>query len=454
MVSESVAGLIRRLGNAQLRSFIWRSHLEISPSLLALLANNHGTTLNCLYVDAGEFMENTEHNPDLSNFTSLDTLRWNGLLFPKELKTVFQIVKASASTLQTISFGVIHPEDELRDKLQAPWLEKLQLPALTEYQAPLRINVDKFIFNTVLPLSQIQRLYITDIDLVRRDDAAALLDSVKGLVELHYIYNDGFDHQTGVAILSHGNTLKRLYICANISQPRPFVLSAQTLVKIGRKCPNLVEIGITRRTDHSPDCSGAEGCDCPPFMVVFPLQAFTKLEVLFLSVQLKGSSSTIERDHFLNEASVRAVKCGLENTLNNELHVHDRTLIKRSTSLRIVAMGAGAAELHRYPRTQARPRLWKVDHHDCTGKGPITLHPTSFDDMDNANHSWSCTQRSQRKDCHNWKLLRRYPLLVPNEGLHRIFHSTHLSAPPASEIPTTQEYAVRKRQPLRAGLFD
>ncbi|KAF3079421.1 hypothetical protein TWF102_002885 [Orbilia oligospora] len=345
----------------------------MSSSLLAFLANNQGTTLNCLYIDAVEFMENMEHNPDLSKFTSINILRWNGLLLPREIGIISQIMKASASTLQTVSFGIIHPRDEIRGQLQMNRLERLDLPALVEYQAPLRVHADIDIFNIILPFSQLQRLYITEIDIARRGDGIDLLTSIKGLVELHYVYNMTFERQTSLAIFSRGKTLKRLYLCADISQPTPLVLSASALQEIGQKCPNLVELG------------------------------------------LKGPSSMIEYTYFADEASARAIKCGLENTLNRELN--DPMPVKRSNNLKIVAMGAGAPELHRYPRTQARPRPWRVDHHDATGKGPITLHLTTFDDIDNRNHSWYCARTSRKKDCHDWKLLRRYPLLIPNEGL-------------------------------------
>ncbi|EGX45155.1 hypothetical protein AOL_s00173g256 [Orbilia oligospora ATCC 24927] len=387
----------------------------MSSSLLTFLANNQGTTLNCLYIDAVEFLENMEHNPELSKFTSINTLRWNGLLLPREIETISQIIKASASTLQTVSFGIIHPRDEIRGQLQMHQLERLDLPALVEYQAPLRVHADVDIFNIILPLSQLQRLYITDIGIAGRGNGIDLLTSIKGLVELHYVYGRTFERQTILAIFSHGKTLKRLYLCADISQPTPLVLSASTLHKIGQKCPNLVELGITRDTNHSTDCIRADNCPCFPLMISFPLHAFPKLEVLFHSVQLKGPSSMIEEVYFANEALARAIKCGLENMLNHE--IHDPMPVKRSNNLKIVAMGAGAPELHRYPRTQARPRLWRVAHHDSTGKGPITLHPTTFDDIDNANHSWYCARTSRKKDCHDWKLLRRYPLLIPNEGL-------------------------------------
>ncbi|KAF3212234.1 hypothetical protein TWF106_010006 [Orbilia oligospora] len=415
MVNELMEGFLRRLGNAQLRSFIWRSHLEMSSSLLTFLANNQGTTLNCLYIDGVEYMENMEHNPDLSKFTSINTLRWNGLLLPREIEIISQIMKASASTIQTVSFGIIHPRDKIRGQLQMHRLERLDLPALVEYQAPLRVHADIDVFNIILPLSQLQRLYITEIGIARRGNGIDLFTSIKGLVELHYVYDMTFERQTSLAIFSHGKTLKRLYLCADISRPTPLVLSASALQEIGERCPNLVELGITRSIHHSPNCIRADDCSCFPVMILFPLHAFTKLEVLFLSVQLKGPSSMIEDTYFANEALVRAIKCGLESTLNRELS--DPMLVKRSNNLKIVAMGAGAPELHRYPRTQARPRLWRVDHHDATGKGPITLHPTTFDDIDNGNHSWYCARTSGRKDCHDWKLLRRYPLLIPNEGL-------------------------------------
>ncbi|KAK6355751.1 hypothetical protein TWF718_000137 [Orbilia javanica] len=450
---------LEKLERRQLKGFVWRSSYKMSVKILGILASNHGSTLNCLYIDALAPLKAMRHQDTTTQFTSMKTLRWqggknpDGLFCRTELHAISQLIEASASTLQTISLEVKRTtgwSDVFRPQSLTERFE-IKLPALVEYQTPLRLHAQTF--NAVPLGSQIQRLYITELD-IGGSTAATLLFSVKDLIELHYTYLDAFSDVTAQAIFRHGKTLERLYICADISGFQPLVLSARAIQDIGRRCPNLIELGITRRTDHpnTASCTMADDCSCLPSMTEFPLHALANLEVLFISIQLKRSTTTVDADYFLDYSVVKAMKRKLENMLNRELDSNNNTPVTRSSKLRIIAMGAGTPELHHYPRTQARPRIWKVNHHGPTGKLPITLSTTTFEEsIDGISYNWPPGQRSQRDWGHNWKLLRRYPLLVPNEGMHHIFHPAHL--PPASKLPTPSEYAIERKQPDWNGFF-
>ncbi|KAK6504420.1 hypothetical protein TWF506_002619 [Arthrobotrys conoides] len=95
-----------------------------------------------------------------------------------------------------------------------------------------------------------------------------------------------------------------------------------------------------------------------------------------------------------------------------------------SRKLQVLGIGLASPEFFAYQKIEYTPGLWKAIH-PRSSEETISLEPADFDDV---------TDRDPE-----WKLLRRYPLLIPNEGLRNIFRRPYL--PPSSELLFTRAAA-------------
>ncbi|KAF3152408.1 hypothetical protein TWF594_004096 [Orbilia oligospora] len=136
------------------------------------------------------------------------------------------------------------------------------------------------------------------------------------------------------------------------------------------------------------------------------------------------------RDSIIGESSF--VKTAFEAMLDEREKLQQQygneengnaSLLRPSRELEVVAIGLATPEFFVFRNIARTPRLWKVIHPKDDNEA-IELEVANIDDVIDRDPEW--------------KLLRRYPLLIPNEGLRNIFCRPHL--PPSSELLPVQEY--------------
>ncbi|KAK6509497.1 hypothetical protein TWF481_004240 [Arthrobotrys musiformis] len=402
----------------------------MSAALVALLAVSQ-PTIQYLY------LQKVSRDPELrswvrnafSYFSSLREFSWCGIRETDETGMAHNAVKASAASLQSFvtsldlgcewaracdsyTSNFILTGHGIRRYLEneSYWSREsyqcfsksqtIVLPSFVEYQ-----SLGARIFP--LPFSQIQRLYLTDVDYEGALDN--LLLSFSGLLEINIVYRTKLPSKD--SITHHGKTLKLLSLCSGTAPYKrrrrvptyvpPDVWSTDYLAEIGSKCPKLVELGMCKF--HNPQYSTEA--------MAFPRHHFKNLELLYISLpDLRDRYERIIRScprpykgpYPLTYYSAWIVP-GMQEYLNGygPTGRYAGELVP-SKRLKIVAFGVGNIEANASFRSD--PLIRKVVYPDSTGE-VVRLDPYDMlgvqDDGDLAR----------------WKLLRRYPLLIPTEGL-------------------------------------
>ncbi|KAK6505808.1 hypothetical protein TWF481_007699 [Arthrobotrys musiformis] len=431
MVNEMVYGFLEKLKDGQLRRFIWRSTLNPDGRILVHLANHHGSSLECLYLDVFRDLKDADMLA-FDKFSSLSALRWGKIEAGRDMLALMKMLNASADSLRTLSVDYAFPDILQGDRdAIAPYFDA-ELD-LTEYQTPIR-GVGRRIVNSVVPFSQIQRFRLPNPQ--QSVYLLGMIECFDEIIELDFNYTMDTPDFIELSIAQHaGSDLKILSMCtisANPSEPFTNCLSTETLLELGRGCPNLAELAISREFDLGIaqvwDRIRTDVQTAPKPLAGFPLSAFPNLELLFIAIPASIFNESILEDqlyHSDTTGNSSLIKAALEAMLGEEKGQRHEDSdsgtpalpAMPSKKLNVVALGMGNPELLPFHNTTRTPRLFRVVH-PPGGSGPITLNAIRFEDiMDNDP---------------GWKLLRRYPLLIPNEGLRGVFRRPHL--PPASEL--------------------
>ncbi|KAK6525684.1 hypothetical protein TWF281_010736 [Arthrobotrys megalospora] len=415
----------------------WRCSIELDPRILYRLANHHGSSLECLYFEMlGNGQELGYDISTFSKFCSLKTLRWGRVRSAKDMPALMRILKTSAASLRTLSLDYdslgINTHLDDNEVLKDCDTDDIKLWHITEYQTPMR-GIGPRMVNPLIPLSQIQRLRLTH-PRFKVDVASLGPTTTENLLhfdrlvefEINHIRNVPADIKAG--IFRHGETLKILFICGATVESFCKTFSAAELLELGHRCPNLVELAISQNF-RIPTHKRTHPGSLFHTLTEFPLHVFRNLELLFLSIPFTGNEPLLDDGYFKNDAFGQSgvMRTLLETMLNGNRDLpqpgnyESITAVppEPSDKLKIVGMGIGSPEwaLHIYAQGAHTPRLWRA-RHPSADDGPITLSLANFEDVMDRDPGW--------------KLLRRYHLLLPNEGLRGIFRQPHL--PPSSEF--------------------
>ncbi|KAK6536499.1 hypothetical protein TWF281_000729 [Arthrobotrys megalospora] len=390
----------------------------MSPRLIKLLAS-YQSTLKYLYIQKINRVHKLKDGVSsvFSKFSSLKGFSWQGIRLPDEVPMVFDTLRASAVSLE--SFGLtIDSQEKLSFtnrtqnmiQLFQEWdncleSEKVVLASLVEYQTP----GPQLHLHELLLSSQIQRLYLTgEVD---KQSIEELLLSFSGLVEINVVYRREIPSKE--AILRHGETLRVLSVCSGSrGRTLPAVWSTQDLVEIGSGCPRLAELGISQNS-YSRYCAGyTDIINAGQFSssnmadIDFPRHCFGNLELLYISLPYlqNGTDSRIRGDISSNPLpAADEILNSLEESLNRYgPKCKSSILLALSKKLKVVVLGVGRIETN--ADFGIDPMIWKTIYEFPTAE-MVTL--TRF-------NIWNMLDSGFLA---NWKLLRRYPLMIPTEGL-------------------------------------
>ncbi|KAF3291843.1 hypothetical protein TWF132_006359 [Orbilia oligospora] len=438
MVNELIYTFLLKLWDRQLRKFIWRSSLNPEGRILVHLANHHGSSLECLYFDKLTGLRDQDL-PEFSKFTSLSTLRWGNVETVKDMPALLEMLEASADSLISLSMNYTFNDGLIDDSKQY----NIKISNLTEYQTPIH-GYGRRLIKKMVPIAQINRFRLTN----RQQGVYAytILPKLHKPVELVFNCATNGPKDLDRIISKHaGNTLKALSICTaptssfGSSQLFQSCLSTQSLVNLGRGCPNLVELAVPQNVEFSPAEVRNENyfrSTIPPrSLPEFPLHAFRNLKLLFLEIPPHSDhreilEDEVFRDSIIGESSF--VKTAFEAMLDEREKLQQQygneengnaSLLRPSRELEVVAIGLATPEFFVFRNIARTPRLWKVIHPKNDNEA-IELEVANIDDVMDRDPEW--------------KLLRRYPLLIPNEGLRNIFRRPHL--PPSSELLPVREH--------------
>ncbi|KAK6527005.1 hypothetical protein TWF281_010201 [Arthrobotrys megalospora] len=413
MINEILHSFLRKLSVKQLRSFVWRLCIDMSEEFFAHLAE-YQSSLECLYICKVREGHKLAQNPVFRKLSSLRSFRWGDLRSAEDMQVFIRIIRASGTSLQSLGVAIdpaIIPSgrDEayaiqrLLDGLSS--VRELKLPSLLEYQTP----ISPIMLKHALPFSRIRRIYGTS-DLPCQHDMQELL-SFNGLAELVISYQRQLPLNIEAVIHRHGATLRILSLC---SAPRelldPEILTAEQLLELGRRCPNLVELAV------SLPYRNARGNT--HHITRFPNHVFPSLEFLLVSLvgganvpipfSERNSKNKIARDRCLSRA---------RRFLGRMLSQNNPDYLRSNApgdimKLKILALGDGKPEIRGCMENDLDhdPHLWSIEQ--LVANNYVRLNSISLE---------STIARYP-----NWKLLRRYPLLVPNEGMRHIFQNPHL----------------------------
>ncbi|KAF3280787.1 hypothetical protein TWF970_002478 [Orbilia oligospora] len=440
MANEMLIFFIRHLKIGQLRTFVWRCNFDMDPVLLSLLAIYHPSIQN-LYIQRISQKNELKNwtKSVFSMFSSLKGFSWHGIRDTDEVDMAFNILRASAATLETFSvsiddkptrtyryanaYGLYIGESsvpEITKKFKqldhSLGLEGVKLASLAEYQAP---GTQMFLHKS-LPFSQIQRLYLTEV--VDERVLEDLLLSFEGLVEINVIYRTNIPSIK--AITRHGETLKVLSVCDSCKgRDLPETWSTANLAELGSKCPNLVELGmcqsyygrdhrnfinkdITRGGSREAALHGLIYPITTP--MVFPRHLFLNLELLYISLPdpKDHNGNNIRRGNLTEPPFKKRVLRDIVECLNGYGFCGQYAGGPApSKKLKVVTLGIGKLEADAdFPLD---PMILKTVYPFPTGE-VMTLSPSDIRTIHFDG------------DLARWKLLRRYPLMIPTEGLSHI----------------------------------
>ncbi|KAK6357053.1 hypothetical protein TWF718_001382 [Orbilia javanica] len=452
MANELLTSFVRHLKIGQLRTFIWRCNFAMSPALLGLLALCH-PQIQYLY------LQNISIKPELREwtksvikmFSSLKGFSWHGICYPDEVKMAFDILKASAPSLETFgitidplralyglgSEPVVHydangnryllPNHSSRTKRifedhdDSLRLQDISFPSLVEYQTS---GTDLFLHKS-LPLSQIQRLCLTEA--VDKENLENLLLSFSGLVEINVVYQ--LSPPSVAAITHHGETLRILSVCSSDDRYNSQTTwSTTNLKKLGSKCPNIVELGMhmpqlheaesrrgrsrnsrgtTRGQSQSQAGTITHGAHSTSTTIptVFPRHLFQNLELLYISTPdpRYHSNSLFRSNNSIDPPFGKRTLRDIVECLNGYgfcgLYAGGPA---PSRKLKVVTLGVGKLEVN--AGLNLNPMILKTVYPFPTGD-VVTLSPYDMRALQGDG------------DLAGWKLLRRYPSLIPTKGL-------------------------------------
>ncbi|KAK6530715.1 hypothetical protein TWF281_007554 [Arthrobotrys megalospora] len=428
MIHELLYAFLLKLGDGQLRRFIWSSGLDIDERIFILLANHHGSTLECLYIDtdpkAGRL--NEEEISNFSKFSSLRTLRWKGFESLEYNVALARMLKASARSLKTISIGHLYPNEHFSggEGIFRKHAVDLELPALSECQMSMcvyfaRGDSDKpigsLVLDSIARSSRVQRL-CTETSL---SSLAKYPFKFNGLVELDIRLSGEFRYKD--AIFHHGPTLKVLSLRTRTpdfyggSKP----ISDEELLEIGYKCPNLVELGISQEFSIRDRTSWRSISGPQMSFTKIPLHVFRNLELVVIMIKYITNDDLFNNKAFRKNANgqVGETKSVLEEMLDQRQQPPNSNIIP-SEKLKLVTIGVrDGPESILHPGRALRP--WRVIHPSTMDDTKsVTVEPVNAEELIDINPGW--------------RLLRRDPPLIQNEELDRLCRGPHL--PSSSEI--------------------